>query len=106
MKEEILKILQSYSEDSGNPYFPFQYIHDDYINKITDDIMEKYKILAEHDNKQIFDLERKLFNSETHYEILKENYDLVFKWVAEMKGCSEEIAFDSFKGWLLQENIK
>lgn len=100
MKEEILKILQSYSEDSGNPYFPFQYIHDDYINQITDDIMEKYKILAEHDNKQIFDLERKLFNSETHYEILKENYDLVFKWVAEMKGCSEEIAFDSFKGWL------
>lgn len=102
MKEEILKILQSYSEDSGNPYFPFQYIHDDYINQITDDIMEKYKILAEHDNKQIFDLERKLFNSETHYEILKENYDLVFKWVAEMKGCSEEIAFDSFKMWLMK----
>ena len=43
MKEEILKILQSYSEDSGNPYFPFQYIHDDYIESITNDILELLK---------------------------------------------------------------
>jgi len=43
LKEEILKILQSYSEDSGNPYFPFQYIHDDYIESITNDILELLK---------------------------------------------------------------
>ena len=45
MKEEILKILQSYSEDSGNPYFPFQYIYDDYIPQIADDILELLKSL-------------------------------------------------------------
>lgn len=108
MKEEILKILEKYNENlEGYSYFGKSMgVSEDNFEEVADDIINKYNKFAEIDNKQIFDLERQLFNSETHYEILKENYDLVFKWVAEMKGCSEEIAFDSFKGWLLQEDIK
>lgn len=73
--------------------------YDEHVKQLEED----HKQSVKHADKLIEEnrnLEAQLFNSETHYEILKENYDLVFKWVAEMKGCSEEIAFDSFKGWL------
>ena len=105
MKEQLLKILKKHSSGDYYPNY-FKYIHENNFEEVADEIVEKYNIRAEIDDNLIFDLEKRLFNSETHYEILKENYDLVFKWISETKGCSEDIAFASFKGWLLQENIK
>ena len=41
-----------------------------------------------------------LILDDKHCEISKEKHGLFFEWVAELKGCSIDLAFDSFKGWI------
>lgn len=45
-------------------------------------------------------LARKLFNSEQHYELLKQSYDNVFAYLAETNNSTTFLEFNKFMEWI------
>lgn len=45
-------------------------------------------------------LTRKLFNSEQHYDLLKQSYDLVFEYLSEANNSNKFLEFNKFMEWV------